>query len=266
MQLHPWNKDFTWVDRPDTGLQYLSRKQLAQFNGQGFVVLPQVINNQTRQNLLAEIDPIEQAGGGSVLVDANGELARYAADELTFSCNLVQKSEVLSAFYRSDLFVKLTHDLLAKKCRLYWDQAVYKYPEKGGEFPWHQDNGYTFVSPQAYITCWLALEDAPQDAGCPWVMPGAHRAGTYVHQKQPYGLEITNYQQLQAEHGQCAAPAKAGDMVVFSSLTPHKTGPNTSDYIRKALIIQFIPDGAVRLENPDPISLNHPVLNQPMQQ
>ena len=32
--------------------------------------------------------------------------------------------------------------------------------------------------------------------------------------------------------------------MVFSSLTPHRTGPNRSDGVRKAYIVQFAPDGA----------------------
>jgi hypothetical protein len=33
--------------------------------------------------------------------------------------------------------------------------------------------------------------------------------------------------------------------VVFSSLTPHRTGPNlTSDRLRKTYIVQFAPEGA----------------------
>ena len=36
----------------------------------------------------------------------------------------------------------------------------------------------------------------------------------------------------------------AGSIVVFSSLTPHCTGPNTPDDVRKAYIVQYAPDGA----------------------
>jgi hypothetical protein len=32
--------------------------------------------------------------------------------------------------------------------------------------------------------------------------------------------------------------------VVFSSLTPHRTGPNLTDSVRKAYILQYAPDGA----------------------
>jgi hypothetical protein len=33
-------------------------------------------------------------------------------------------------------------------------------------------------------------------------------------------------------------------MVVFSSLTPHCTGPNRTDTVRKSYIVQYAPDGA----------------------
>ena len=39
-------------------------------------------------------------------------------------------------------------------------------------------------------------------------------------------------------------PVRAGGIVVFSSLTPHRTGPNTTDDVRKAYIVQYAPDGA----------------------
>jgi hypothetical protein len=35
---------------------------------------------------------------------------------------------------------------------------------------------------------------------------------------------------------------------VFSSLTPHLTGPNTTDGVRKAYILQYAPEGAEILE------------------
>jgi ectoine hydroxylase-related dioxygenase (phytanoyl-CoA dioxygenase family) len=39
-------------------------------------------------------------------------------------------------------------------------------------------------------------------------------------------------------------PARAGSVVVFSSLTPHCTGPNRTDEVRRAYIVQYAPDGA----------------------
>ena len=42
-------------------------------------------------------------------------------------------------------------------------------------------------------------------------------------------------------------PANRGDIVVFSSLTPHCTGPNLTDEVRKAYIVQYAPTGAAVL-------------------
>lgn len=43
-------------------------------------------------------------------------------------------------------------------------------------------------------------------------------------------------------------PARAGSIVVLSSLTPHSTGPNRTDEVRKSYIVQYAPDGAHTLD------------------
>jgi ectoine hydroxylase-related dioxygenase (phytanoyl-CoA dioxygenase family) len=144
--------------------------------------------------------------------------------------------------------VSICADLIGPDVRLYWDQAVYKKPEKPRRFPWHQDNGYTFVEPQAYLTVWLALTDATVTNGCPHVAPGVHRAGTLRHEfVDPLGFEC-----FATYDGAVAAEVPAGGAVVFSSLTPHFTGPNTTDSVRKAYILQYAPPGATMLRgDPD---------------
>src|SRR5260221_463614 len=105
---------------------------------------------------------------------------------------------------------------------------------------WHQDNGYTFVDPQAYLTCWIAITEATLLNGCVTVMPGAHRDGTLAHRSTPIGFEC--WGDANSAH---AVPVRAGSIVVFTSLTPHFTAPNTTDDVRKAYIVQYAPTGAV---------------------
>ena len=135
--------------------------------------------------------------------------------------------------------------------RLYWDQAVYKKPATEAHFPWHQDNGYTYLEPQHYLTCWVALTDATLENGCPWVFPGVHRNGTLAHRTSDHGFvcvpevaESVGSNSPSMPPGALPAPARAGDIVVFSSLTPHSTGANLTRDVRKAYIVQFAPDGA----------------------
>jgi ectoine hydroxylase-related dioxygenase (phytanoyl-CoA dioxygenase family) len=136
--------------------------------------------------------------------------------------------------------------MIGPDVRLYWDQAVYKKPGTESPFPWHQDNGYAFVEPQQYLTCWVALTDATEENGCPWVVPRLHRLGTLAHEYSDIGFVC-----LREPADAVPVPAAAGSIVVFSSLTPHSTGPNRSDGVRKAYIVQYAPHGAVVIR-PEP--------------
>ena len=150
------------------------------------------------------------------------------------------RSEVLRAFCAHPVLAGLGRDLIGPDVRLYWEQAVYKQPHSSEPVLWHQDNGYTFVEPQAYLTCWIAVTDATPENGCVVVMPGAHRAGTLQHVDTPIGQECWG------DHRQAVeVPVRAGSIVVFTSLTPHYTERNTTDLVRKAYIVQYAPDGAV---------------------
>ena len=153
---------------------------------------------------------------------------------------MVTRSPRLRELCAGPLFRDLAHDLVGPDVRLYWDQAVYKTPGARERFPWHQDNGYTFIEPQQYLACWIALTDTNEENGCPWVAPGLHRGGTLAHLPSELGFMCFEAPPQPA----VAVPARAGSIVVFSSLTPHATGPNRSAATRKTYIVQFAPDGA----------------------
>ncbi|HXX49420.1 MAG TPA: phytanoyl-CoA dioxygenase family protein, partial [Myxococcota bacterium] len=99
------------------------------------------------------------------------------------------------------------------------------------------------VEPEAYLTCWVALTDATEANGCPRVVPGLHRGGTLAHVATELGFVCFDDPPAQP----LAAPVRAGGIVVFSSLTPHATGPNETREERRAYIVQFAPDGAIAL-------------------
>jgi len=239
--LHPWNDDFTWTDH-EGPFRRISAEQAKAFDEQGFFVLPDVLSAGELERTRAEIDEFE-AGTEEFLRSRKNERAMISeAGAITFTTHLVTRSGALRALAAAPVFADLCHDLIGRDARLYWDQAVYKKPEKPRRFPWHQDNGYVFVRPQAYLTCWIALVDATIANGCPQVVPGLHRQGTlrhtYVH---PLGFECISGE----PDGAVAAEVPAGGAVVFSSLTPHLTGPNTTNEVRKAYILQYAPSGAM---------------------
>lgn len=235
--LHPSNHDFSWRDR-EGPRRLLSVEQVRQFDADGYVVLEDVIDPDTVAAVTAEIDPVE-AAVEQLIRDAGGTAFIARADEITFTTHLAAQSDVLRSFVSGALFRDVTADLIGPDVRLYWDQAVYKKPATEAPFPWHQDNGYAFVEPQQYLTCWIALTDATEESGCPWIVPGLHRHGTFVHRPTDLGLVC-----FEDAPGAVTAPVRAGGMVAFSSLAPHSTGANRTDGTRKAYIVQYAPDGA----------------------
>jgi hypothetical protein len=151
-------------------------------------------------------------------------------DAITFALFPVQAHEAARSFAAHQVFADLCHDLVGPDARLYHDQAVYKKPEKPRRFPWHQDNGYTFVTPQQYLTCWVALTDATLDNGCPVRDPSRGHAAAPLRQPQVRS-ETTPMP---------CGPGRQGGIVAVAALT----GPNTTDAVRKAYILQYAPDGA----------------------
>jgi phytanoyl-CoA hydroxylase len=237
---HPLNVDFSWVP-PQPPFGYITDEQAASYNELGFFVVEDAFDPATVAAVVDEIDPMEReledllrAEGGKVFI------AR--ADEITFTTHLVARSALLRAFVASSPLVDICADLIGPDVRLYWDQAVYKKPGTTASFPWHQDNGYAFVEPQQYLTCWIALTDATEENGCPCVVPGRHKLGTLRHQVSETGLVC-----FEEADDALPVPVDAGSIVVFSSLTPHCTGPNRTDAVRKSYIVQYAPDGAAVL-------------------
>ena len=173
MNLHPLNAGFVW-QMPKPPYELVSPEQAQTYREQGGFILQDAFCEEELGNLIAALDPIEAA--------ANEQLSALPADqpsigrgnEIGLRAHAVVQSDVAKAVARQSSLAQLCHDLIGPQVRLYWDQLVYKRPGTKQEFPWHQDNGYTFVAPQQYLTCWVALNDATPDNGCPWIAPGLH--------------------------------------------------------------------------------------------
>ncbi len=259
MKLHPSNRAFSW-QTPAGPCRYLTRAQVEAYSRIGGFVVEGAFEREEIAAVLAVIDPLE-AQAEAALRKADG--ARFGiarADEIVFSPHLVARSEALAAFSKHRVFQQLTSDLIGGPVRLYWDQLVYKKPNTKDEFPWHQDNGYTYVEPQQYLTCWVALTDATVDNGCPWIVPGLHQQGTLAHRWTDLGFQCF-------EDSSEAVPleVKAGSIAVFSSLTPHRTGPNLTGSTRKSYILQYAPDGAIMYPHTgEPRAANDPDWQYPI--
>jgi len=251
--LHALNRDFVWRQYSPRELRHLTPTDLAKYNERGFVLLRKVFSPKEIDAVIAAIDPLE-AKGEAWLRENGGQVSIATADVITFTTHLVRKSALLRSFAAHPAIKDICHDLIGPNVRLYWDQSVYKKTAKEQEFPWHQDNGYTFIEPQQYLTLWIPLVDVDEKNGCPWIAPGRHKFGTLAHWTTAIG-----YQCLDAVEDAVCVPARAGDVIAFSSLAPHRTGPNlVRGSVRKAYILQYAHDGAYTIRNGEHLVQNDP--------
>jgi ectoine hydroxylase-related dioxygenase (phytanoyl-CoA dioxygenase family) len=204
----------------------LSARQLRDFDERGWFVLGRVFDNAELADLGAAYDA---ALAHPLLLGEEGK------GKFEYSPLLHVQSDVLCRFATSPKLVAPMLDLLGPNVRLYWDQAVSKPAGATSDVPWHQDNGYTPVEPDAYVTCTLALDPMTRDNGCLWIQPGSHRRGVQPHLPTDYFFQVGYFGEETGEPCELAA----GEVLVFSSLTMHRTGPNRALGPRRSWVIQF---------------------------
>jgi len=255
---HPQSRGFAW-SAPRGPFRRLTPEQARSFDESGYCVIEDALSPAELAAVVAEIDPWEAKVERALQALPEKKIFIARAGEITFTTHLVLRSPALRDFCKGPLFRDLGHDLIGPDVRLYWEQAVYKKPDAADEFPWHQDNGYTYVEPQSYLTVWIALTDATRENGCPWIVPGLHRRGTLRHWMTPLGWRC-----LEDAPGAVPCELGAGSAVAFSSLTPHATGPNRTDAVRKAYIVQLAPDGARTITDAGEAPCDHPDRQYPI--
>lgn len=245
-ELHPWNRAFAWRNHRGEGRR-LTADEIARYDELGYVLVEDAFDHARLDAVRAAIEPYERKVNEFLRQLDGGRFEVAAADALTVTLHLSTLSQACRELAFDPVLADIAHDLIGPDVRLYWDQAVYKLPHNDDVVPWHQDNGYVYVEPQDYLTCWVPLVDATLENGAVWVVPGAHRRGTLRHWHTELGWRCLP----ESTEGAVPIEAPAGSIVVFSSLTPHRTGPNVTDGVRSAYILQYAPDGA-RLVEGDP--------------
>ena len=206
----------------------VDERDLEQFRTEGWFLAPDVFTPEECDDIVQHLEatPFELPLGEA----ANGTMSYRPMMHLA--------SEALLRVATDPRWAPIVLPIVGPDARLYWEQGVAKPPEARTELPWHQDNGYTPLDPEEYLTCWLALDDADVDNGCLWIIPGSQTMGTQQHVNGGAGPFRVGYQ---GDDAGLAVPVAKGSVLVFSSLIMHRSGPNTSGRHRRAWIIQYCP-------------------------
>src|SRR5579862_5235732 len=165
----------------------ITADQHKRYNELGYFVLQNVFPRNEMDAVAAEIEQFQRRHE-EALAATGGTEGISRAGEITFTAFLAENNEVIREFCKRQEFVDITTQMLGPDVDLYWNQSVFKGPEGSKQFPWHQDDGYTPVTPSPYLTLWLALNDATEENGTISILPGSHRNGLMPHRKSDIGL------------------------------------------------------------------------------
>lgn len=211
----------------------------AQFRKDGYVVIKGGLSAAELEGMRAACnelldEPVNDGGQGDIHKIGLGEARRF----------LRHRHEEFAAVRDLILGEKLagwTGDLLDGESFLFNEQFVVKGAGKGASFAWHQDGAYVGFDHAPYLTVWMALDDATEANGCVYLLPRDldEKPGIDPHEWQDGTNELNGYS---GDETGLAMTCKAGDVVIFSSLTLHSSGANTTDHRRRAFIAQYTPE------------------------
>ena len=150
---------------------------------------------------------------------------------------------VFDRFSRAPRVARLVADLGLLSPLLFQSMYIFKQPRIGGEVRCHQDATFLHTEPYAMLGLWFALEDATEENGCLWAVPGGHRDGLqslFVRNPddttttRPLGDAVWDDARL------VPLAVKKGSVIALHGLVPHLSRQNASDRSRHAYTLHVV--------------------------
>ncbi|MBM86685.1 MAG: phytanoyl-CoA dioxygenase [Rhodospirillaceae bacterium] len=209
----------------------LSDAEIQHYETQGYVSPVPVLSADEVNEARAEIEAFEARTGKTL--------------------DYPEKSKSYLLFDWADRLVRHPHvldtveDLIGPNILVYHTTMWIKDVGTPQYILWHQDGTYFFLDPQLHVTAWVALSDAPVEAGCMHVLPGSHTWGQYHHKDDPgeYNLILRGqaiFGEFNDEDGK-PMPLRAGEMSLHHTRLVHCSYPNRHHDRRLGFGISYIP-------------------------
>jgi non-heme Fe2+,alpha-ketoglutarate-dependent halogenase len=212
----------------------LTAAQIAQYERDGYICPVDGFSTERARAWRERLESFERSQGQKMTRGHNFKphLLFPWVDEI------VHAPEVLDA----------VEDLIGPDIRLFHLTVWPKDAGSGAYVSWHQDATYFALDPICHVTAWVALTDAPVEAGCMEVVPGSHKLGQLRHaeMQDPENL-LSRGQELAVDVDRSRTafmPVKAGQFSLHHTHLVHNSRPNRSNDRRIGLGISYIPTHA----------------------
>lgn len=216
-------------------------EQVEQYHRDGYFVLEAIIPDAVLEALRSEcmryvdIYEKEMEARGVTTQDINHYKKRY------FVSNRSVDSPIMTEFLFSALMADICRATLGDTAYLFHEQYVVKAADTDSKFAWHQDSGYVGHYHRAYLSCWCALDDMTVENGTIFVLPYQRDGRGSTDEIIDHEVEYRSNDKVGYKGDDPGDPVivPAGSIVVFSSRTFHRSGPNMTDRYRRCYLAQY---------------------------
>ena len=209
---------------------------VAQYLSQGYAIFPRLLDDEELSTLSTVCDqllaePPDDDAGGKGHDIGRGQDRRFLAHR--HKDHVALADFVLGASMRD-----FVGGFIGPTPHLFNEQFVVKGPRTGSAFGWHQDSGYVGFDHRPYLSVWISIDDTTADNGPVFVLPRDLTKDTSIvpHHWSETAKEMVGYEG--PEEG-VSAVVPAGSVVVFSSVTLHRSSTTTTDKPRRAYLAQY---------------------------
>jgi ectoine hydroxylase-related dioxygenase (phytanoyl-CoA dioxygenase family) len=228
------------------------------FTVEGFFVIEEVVPAEDLEALRGECQRF--------IDERDREMDRLGVDTLDldhrgsrYFVHAYGKSPPIERFLFSDLMADVARAALGSTVYLFNEQYVVKAAERGMKFGWHQDSGFIPYTHPPYLTCWIPLDDVTEANGTVYLLPYS-RAGTrevVPHVRDDESNDLVGY--FGDDPGDPVI-VPAGSIACFSSTLFHRSGPNTTDHVRRVYLAQYSTEQILDDARTEPRHLAEPFL------
>jgi ectoine hydroxylase-related dioxygenase (phytanoyl-CoA dioxygenase family) len=236
----------------------ITSEHARQFRDEGFFVLTSTVPPGDLDTLRGECQRF--------IDERDREMDRLGVDNLDldhrgsrYFVHAYGKSPAVERFLSSELMVQIAQAALGDTVYLFNEQYVVKAAEQGMRFSWHQDSGFIDYEHRPYLTCWIALDDMTEANGTVYLLPFS-RAGTrdvVKHVRDEESGDLVGY--FGDDPGDPVI-VPAGSIACFSTTLFHRSGPNTTDRMRRVYVAQYSAEPILSEDGSQPRMLAEPLL------
>lgn len=240
----------------------VTAEQVEQFQREGWFILESVIPANIIGALLDECMRLvgeherEMEEKGVASEGINHYKKRY------FIGNRFEDSPIMTEFLFSELMADICRATLGDSAYLFHEQYVVKAADTDTKFAWHQDSGYVGHYHRAYLSCWCALDDMTVENGTVYILPYSRDGRSTTDDIIDHTVEESSNDKVGYKGDDPGEPAivPAGSIVVFSSRTFHRSGPNLTDKYRRSYLAQYSAEPIMNRDGTELWGLAAPVL------